>query len=178
MDWKNRIKTINYRQGLDRFYFVLTLVWFFAWYLAFLFETLDSKVNLFTDNFVAMILAHIFIFAVPFVAYIILILVFKIFLWIINGFQEAGVTTPRARVKIFAGEGSFFNLVRKHRILILGIIIALILIGIFISFTFTVYNSYERKQEAQNMLKFDFGGLPPLPKLPSLKLPYIPVDER
>ncbi|MBU2265361.1 hypothetical protein KJ784_04240, partial [Patescibacteria group bacterium] len=51
-----------------------------------------------------------------------------------------------------------------------GIIITLILIGIFISFTFTSYNSYEEKWAARSDLRFNFEGLPPLPKLPSMKI--------
>jgi len=131
------------------------MVWFFAMYFLFFSETLSSKVNLYTDNLVENLLAQIVALTVPFAVYIVLMLVFKIFLWIANGFRGTDATM---RVKIFAGDGSFFNLIKKNRILVLGIVITLILIGIFISFTFTVYNSYERKYEVQkqNMLKFDF----------------------
>ena len=159
---------------------MLTLAWLSAWYFAFLFETLDSKINLYTDNIYGIILGHVFILVVPIIAYIILILVFKIFLWIIGGFREDNHAISQTKVRVFAGEGSFFELVKKHKIIILSVIIAAILIGIFISFTFTSYNSYDERRNARGDLQFNFGDLPPLPKLPALpKIPsYIPVDER
>jgi hypothetical protein len=169
---------------LDRFYFVLTFVWFFVWYIAFLVETLDSEVNFYTDNLVVIVLEHIFVLIAPFIAYAILILVFKIFLWIIGGFRGTDAITPQTQVKIFASDGSFFNLVNKHRIFILGILFLFILIGVFISFMFTSYSSYEEKWNARsnlpNLQLPTLPKLPPLPKLPALpKLPsYVPFDER
>ena len=37
IEWKNKIKSIDFRHGLDRLYFVATLVWFVGWFIAFLF---------------------------------------------------------------------------------------------------------------------------------------------
>lgn len=179
-DWKNRIKNINYRHGLDRFYFVLTLAWFLMWFFALLVETLDTKVNLYTDNLAAIVWGHIFALATPFVIYIILILALKILLWILSGFRKVDTTTPSIKVKIFSDNDSFFGLVRKHRILIVGIIIVLALVGLIISFMFTSYSSHEQRRNARDDLQFNFGNLPPLPKLPALPKPpsYVPVDER
>ena len=144
-DWKNRLKAINYRKGLDRIYFVLTLAWFAVWYFAFLFETLDSKINLYTDNIYGIIFGHIFVLIAPVIAYVVLVLIFKIFLWVIGGFQENAHAISQTKVKIFAGEGSYFELIKKHKILIMGVIVVAILIGVFISFIFTSYNSYEER---------------------------------
>lgn len=162
-DWKDNIKSMNYRHGLDRFYFVLMFVWFFTWYIAFLADTLNSEVNLYTDNFVAIILGHIFVLAAPFIAYVVLILVFKIFLWIIDGFRGTDAITPQTRVKIFTSDGSFPNLVNKHRVVIGGILFVFILIGVLISFIFTSYSSYEERRNA-------WGNLPP-PVIPGLSFP-------
>ena len=176
MNWKNKIKVLNYRQGLDRFYFVLMFVWFFLMYFTFLSQTLSDKINLYTNDLAGVIFKQVFMFALPFFVYIVLIWVFNVFLWIINGFKDIGSIMPKSKIKIFANENGFFNLVKKHRTLILGIVSILILIGVFISFTFTSYNSYEEKEERQKTLsglKFNFESIPSI-KIPS----YIPISER
>ncbi len=172
-----KIKRVNFRRGLDRIYSISTLIWFFSWYSAFLLETLESKVNLYTNDLTEMIWGHIFVLATPFILYIILILIFKIFLWVTNGFRETESMVPLAKVKIFTGEDSLLFLMGKHFTLILGIIIALILISIFISFTVTFFNSYDEKWNASQYFRDlpQLPGLPPLPKLPKLKLPEIKI---
>jgi len=170
IDWKNKIKSIDFRHGLDRLYFVVTLVWFVGWFIAFLVETFDYKVNIYTDNPEA-VWVVIFILFLPFIVYIFSILLLKVFFWIISGF--GGANTTQIKVKIFAGDGSFFNLISKYRILLLAIVIVLVLSSVVIAFSFTSYSSYEERRNARDDLQFNFGDLPPLPKLP-----YIPVDER
>lgn len=177
IDWKNKIKSIDFRHGLDRLYFVATLVWFVGRFIAFLVETFDYRVNLYTDNLPGTILGIIFILLFPLIVYVFLILILKVFFWIISGFGS--VNTSQIKIKIFSGDASFFGLIKKYKILLLATIVILILSSIVIAFSFTSYSSYEERRNSRSDLQFNFGDLPPLPKLPSLpKLPYIPVDER
>ena len=178
IEWKNKIKSIDFRHGLDRLYFVATLVWFVLWFIAFLVETFDYKVNLYTDNLAETTWALILILFLPLIVYIFLIFLLKVLFWIVAGFS--GASTAQVKVKVFAGDGNFFSLINKHRILLLVIIIVLVLSSIVIAFSLTSYSSYEERRNARSDLEFNFGDLPPLLKLPSLqKLPsYIPVDER
>jgi len=186
IEWKNKIKSIDFRHGLDRLYFVATLVWFVGWFIAFLIETFDYKVNIYTDNLTEAVWAIIFILFLPFIVYIFSILLLKVFFWIISGFS--GANTTQVKVKIFAGDGSFFGIINKYRISLLAIIIVLVLSSIVIAFSFTSYSSYEERRNARQggssmenaLKKFGLPPLPELPKLPALpKLPsYIPFDER
>ena len=164
------MKSIDFRHGLDRLYFAATLVWFVGWFIAFLIETFGYKVNIYTDDLAEAVWAITFILFLPFVVYIFSILLLNVFFWIISGFS--GANTAQIKIKVFVGDGSFFGLINRYRILFLAIIIALILSSIVIAFSFTAYSSYEERRNAV------YGDLPPLPKLPSLPKPssYIPVS--
>ena len=83
------MKSVDFRHGLDRLYFVATLVWFVWWFIAFLVDTFDYKVNLYTDNLTEAVGAVIFVIFIPFVVYIFLILLSNVLFWIISGFSEA-----------------------------------------------------------------------------------------
>jgi len=148
-DWIRRISDLNFRRGLDRIYFVLTLFWYPVWFFIFLGITLQDRVNLYAYNFFVMLWATFLVLIGPFVYYIFSIIIFKIIAWIVNGFRGVNSTGSQINIKIFSGEGCFIDLVRKRRVLFSWVLFTLFVISIIISFSFTSYDSYSELWDAR-----------------------------
>lgn len=133
-----KIKLINFRSGLDRLYFVLTLLWISFWWIIFAKEILRDMIS--SNEYPQVFLMVLSLCALPFLAYIVLIMLSNIFLWIKNGFLGSDSTIFKT-VNIFTGSGSFFGLVKRHSSVILGIFIT----GIIMSLIASYFNYLEKE---------------------------------
>ena len=149
---KNIFFRVNLGKGLNRLYFVITLLWFVVLNFKIASFIIDDNVNPYSagaESLFSTLLILALVFLFPFLIYIILSIASKIILWIINGFSDKPATELQIK-KTFFGDDNFFYLVKKNKRLFWGTIYILIIINVLVSVLATSYSSYEAKSKVEN----------------------------